>query len=248
MIESLLRNHLAGFRAGRLLDVGPGYGSFSRASAEVTGACSVTYIDCNQDVISWQIEECRKKGLTAEGLLFPLEPAPLEALPGRYDLILCQEILEHLSDAECILSSLVELLTPGGRMVITVPTKFSERWLKRINPRYMQNDSHAHVREFDEAQLRDLLRQAGLRPLVFRPAQAHFFLAHTWVFGTRMRVEESTGVVLTKGVRGFMGRKIFKLSKWLFSLKLLEGLGRLLPRNYFVVAERELVAGSGQKE
>lgn len=238
MIESLLRQHLAGFRASRVLDVGPGYNAFGRIAARVTGAGSVTYIDCNRDVIAWQTDECRKEGLASEGLLFPLEPAALGALSGHYDLILCQEVFEHLANAEDILAALVRHLAPGGRMVVTVPTKLSEQWLKHINPNYMKNDPYGHVREFDEAGLRHLLREAGLQPHIFLPTQPHYFVAHTWFFGTRMKVEESTGKILTKGVRGFVSRKLFKLSKKLFCMTGFERWGRLLPRNYFVVAHK----------
>jgi len=238
VIDLMLQKYLAGFRASRLLDVGPGYNSFSRIAARATGAASVTYIDCNSDVIAWQTEECRKEGLAAEGLLFPLEAAALAALSDNYDLILCQEVLEHLAFAEDILESLVKHLAPQGRVVITVPTKRSEQWLKRINPDYMKNDPFGHVREFDEAGLRKLLQGAGLQPIVFLPTQPHYLVAHTWFFGTRMCVEESTGKILTRGIRGFVSRKLFKLSKFFFNATGFERWGRRLPRNYFVVAEK----------
>jgi SAM-dependent methyltransferase len=238
VIDSLLRQHLEGFHANHVLDVGPGYNAFGRIAARATGAGSVTYIDCNRDVLAWQSAECRKEGFLAECLLFPLEPAALRSLSGHYDLILCQEVLEHLANAEEVLARLVEHLSPGGRIVITVPTKRSEQWLKRINPNYMKNDPHGHVREFDEAGLRELIQGAGLRPMVFLPTQAHFFVAHTWFFGTRMRIEESTGKILTKGIRGFAARKLFKLTKMLFRITGYERWNRLLPRNYFVVAKK----------
>jgi len=236
MIESLLERHLAGYCGKRILDVGPGYSNFSRLAARTIGANEVTYIDCNRTVLSWQIAESRKQKLVAEGLLLPLERSALGGLAGEYDLILCQELLEHLSNAEEILAALSDRLVPGGRMVITVPTKRSEQWLKRLNPNYMQNDPHGHVREFDEAELRKLMRGAGLRPVVFLPTQPHAFVAHTLIFGTRMRIEESTGRILTGGIRGFVSRKLSKLSKKFFCATWPEWWGRMLPRNYFVVA------------
>lgn len=236
MIESLLERHLAGYRGNRILDVGPGYSNFSRLAARIIGATEVTYIDCNQTVLTWQIAESRKQKLIAEGLLLPLERSALGGLAAEYDLILCQELLEHLSNAEEILAALSDRLVPGGRMVITVPTQRSERWLKRLNPDYMKNDPHGHVREFDEPGLRELIRGAGLRPVVFLPTQPHALVAHTVIFGTRMRIEASTGRILTGGIRGFVSRKISKLTRMLFRATGPEWWGRLLPRNYFVVA------------
>jgi len=239
VIESLMERHLAGFSGERLLDVGPGYNHFGRLAARIIGARDVTYIDCDENVLSWQIAECGKRGVEAKGLLIPLERTALGGLADRYDLILCQEVLEHLGNAEEVLAALTKRLAPGGRMVITVPTRRSEQWLKRLNPAYMKNDPHGHVREFDEPGLRELMRGAGLRPVVFLPTQPHAFVAHTLIFGTRMRIEESTGRILTGGIRGFVTRKISKLSKKLFRATGPEWWGRLLPRNYFVVAVKD---------
>ena len=236
MIESLMEEHLSGFSGRQILDVGPGYNHFGRHAARIIGARKVTYIDCAENVLSWQIAECGKRGVEAKGLLIPLERSALSGLEGRYDLILCQEVLEHLGNAEEVLAALAKHLAPGGRMVITVPTRRSERWLKRLNPGYMKNDPHGHVREFDEPGLRELMREAGLRPVVFLPTQPHAFVAHTLIFGTRMRVEESTGRILTGGIRGLLSRKLSKWSKGFFRATGPERWGRLLPRNYFVVA------------
>jgi len=236
VIESLMERHLKDFSGERLLDVGPGYNRFGLLAARIIGGRKMTYIDCDENVLSWQIAESGRRGIEAEGLLIPLERTALGGLAEQYDLILCQEVLEHLVNAEEILSALAMRLAPGGRMVITVPTRRSERWLKWLNPMYMKNDPHGHVREFDEPGLRELMRGAGLRPVVFLPTQPHAFVSHTFIFGTRMRIEESTGRILTGGIRGFASRKLSKLSKGLFRATGPEWWGRLLPRNYFVVA------------
>lgn len=239
MIESLIEQHLTGYCGKRILDAGPGYSNFSRVAARIIGAEKVTYIDCNQDVLSWQLAQSRKQELLADGQLLPLESSALDGLAEEYDLILCQELLEHLSNAEEVLAALVKRLAPEGRMVITVPTQWSERWLKRLNPNYMKNDPHGHAREFDEPGLRKLIREAGLHPVVFLPTQPHALVAHTLIFGTRMRIEESTGRIQTDGIRGFMIRKLSKLSKWIFCATGPEWWGKLLPRNYFVVAVKD---------
>jgi hypothetical protein len=112
----------------------------------------------------------------------------------------------------------------------------------------MKNDPYGHVREFDETALRKLLHEAGLQVLVFLPTQPHYFVAHTWFFGTRMRVEESTGKIVTRGIRGFVSRKLFKLIKKLFCATGFERWGRLIPRNYFVVVQRAVKTNDNEKE
>lgn len=240
MIERLMRQHLRDFRADTILEVGPGYSPFGRVAANITGANNITFVDCDPSVLAWQVSECSKINLAAEYLLVSLESDDLSALGGPYDLILCMEILEHLPNAEEVLRALANRLSPEGRMVITVPTKLSERLMKWLNPSYMEGQVHGHVREFDEHGLREILNQAGLYPLVFIPTQPQAFLSHMWLYGTRMKVEIATGSVLTKGLRRFIGGRLDSYSMRFFMLTGPEWWGRILPRNYFVVGKRGL--------
>jgi SAM-dependent methyltransferase len=238
MIEFLLTEHLKHIHARNILDVGPGYGDFSRIAARLTGARHITYLDCNEAILQWQKAACEKAGITSEELAVNLDMDSLTDVKGRYDLILCQEVLEHLSNAEEVLSFLIKHLNKGGHAVITVPTKSSERWLKRINPAYMRDEPHGHVREFDESALRKLLSSAGLVPITFVPTQPHYFIGHTMLFLTRMKVEGSTGRVLTGGFRGFVLKFFSKGIKRFFMLTGPYWWGRVLSRNYFVVAQK----------
>lgn len=236
MIESLLQTYLQNKPASTILDVGPGYGPFSRVAARITGATKIVYVDCSRAVLDWQAEECRKAGIEAEELQSVLDAESVSSVGGPYDLILCQEVLEHLREAEAVLQGLAGRLSPGGRVVITVPTRRSERWLRRINPSYMNNEPYGHVREFDEAGLRALLDCAGLVPEVFVPTQPHYFLRHTWVFGTRMQVEGSTGNIITQGFRRSVSSHLTEYSRRFFLATGPRFWGRILARNYFVIA------------
>ncbi|MBN8852325.1 MAG: hypothetical protein BGO55_01085 [Sphingobacteriales bacterium 50-39] len=44
-----------------------------------------------------------------------------QKLAGDFDLVLCQQVLEHLVEPETALRNLVAMLRPGGILVITVP-------------------------------------------------------------------------------------------------------------------------------
>lgn len=238
MIDSLIEQHLKGFSAKNILDVGPGYGNFSRIAARVTGATDITYVDCELSILSWQAEECKKLSLASTGLFIYLNEDDLSKLEGTYDLILCQEVLEHLHNAEDVLAAVANRLSENGRILITVPTKRSEQWLKWLNPSYMKDEPFGHVREFDKTALMDMLKNAQLSPIVFIPAQPHFFISHSWFFGTRMKIDGSTGKILTGGLRGFIGKYLHLVTRWFFMLTGMERWGRIIPRNYFVIAER----------
>ena len=123
-------------------------------------------------------------------------------------------------------------------MIVTVPTKRSERWLKTINPSYMKDEPYGHVNEFDEQALRNVIQRAGLEIRTLLPTQPHYFLAHTWLFGTRMKIDGSTGRILTGGLRGFVLSRLTSWSRKLFRATNPQGWGRVFPRNYFVVASK----------
>jgi cyclopropane fatty-acyl-phospholipid synthase-like methyltransferase len=238
MIEPLMKKHLKGFKAKNILDVGPGYSNFARNVAKITGATEIEYFDCDSKVLDWQIQESKKDDIEANGLSINLNSNNLNKLKKSYDIILCMELLEHLSNVRETIISLRKLLSQNGRIIVTVPTKKSERWLKKINPSYMKNEPYGHVREFDEQGIKNLLNKAGFEIVVFIPTQPHYFIMHTWIFGSRMRVENSTGKIITKGMRARIGDLIFRASRKIFLLTDAEKWGRIFPRNYFIIAKK----------
>ena len=89
-----------------------------------------------------------------------------------FDVILCSEVFEHLTDPQLALDELARLLKPGGKLILTAPfsslvhfapyhfaTGFSRYWYEH----------HLSVRRLDIVELRangdwfDLLRQEMLR-------------------------------------------------------------------------------------
>lgn len=238
MIERLMREHLAGVRASSILEVGPGYSKFGRVAADVTGAKKLVLVDVDPAVLDWQRSECEKIGLSVDCQLLSLDVDDLDRITGSYDLILCQEVLEHLTNAEEVLPALATRLAPGGTVIITVPTRFSERLMKRLNPSYMEGQLHGHVREFDQRELMRVIENAGLQPIVFVGTQPHYFISHVWMHATRMKVEMATGSLHTSGVRFFIWGRLTHYLRRLFLFTGPEKWGRLFARNYFVVARK----------
>ena len=74
---------------------------------------------------------------------------------GRFDVVLLLDTLEHVPDDVRALGELGALLKPDGRLVITVP---AHPWLFGVHDRAL-----GHVRRYDEARLRRVVRRAGLR-------------------------------------------------------------------------------------
>jgi SAM-dependent methyltransferase len=94
--------------------------------------------------------------------------ANLVALPlrsARVDTITCLQVVEHLWDLRGFLRECHRTLRPGGDLIVTTPQRhtFSPglgRGEKPLNP--------FHVEEFDGAQLRDLLADAGFEVVEMR--------------------------------------------------------------------------------
>ncbi|HOT92225.1 MAG TPA: class I SAM-dependent methyltransferase [Anaerolineae bacterium] len=236
MIKHQIENALKGFHADRILDIGPGFSTYSRLVSELTGATDVTYLDVSQEVLDYQAEEAKKAGLRAECLRVNLDSEGLLSIPTSFDIILCQEVLEHLHNVDEVLAALAKLLTPKGRIIITVPTKISERWLKFLNPAYMKNEAYGHVQEFDTKKLKQTLDKAGLHPIVFLHNQPHYFICQSWLMISRMEVDGSRGVVVTNDWRRVIFTKLCAYSLKFFLLTNYQFWARIFPRNYFVIA------------
>ncbi len=242
MIDYLITKYLKGYTAKSILDIGPGYANFSLAAARVTRADQITYIDCDLSVLNWQITECQKEGLEAKSILMLLSRESIQNLEDKYDLILCQEVLEHLNDAEDVLFALTQRLSDRGKIIITVPTKASEKWLRFLNPNYMKKGSFCgHVRDIDRSDLLRILDSAGLIPLIILSTQPHYFIFHTWLFAMRAPVDAATGRLLSTGIRTKIGIKLLLITKKLFMMTNMHWWGKRLPRNYFVIAQKKRI-------
>ena len=97
--------------------------------------------------------------------------ASLEELepPGDgFDLIIMLDVLEHIEDDRAALHQLAELLTPEGRLLITVPA-LPILWS-------IHDEANAHYRRYRRSELKSRLEEAGFEPLMLR-----FFFG--WSFG-----------------------------------------------------------------
>jgi SAM-dependent methyltransferase len=99
-----------------------------------------------------------------EGLL----PAALaEVGDGTLDVVLANNVVEHLWEPELALHEMRRLLRPGGALIVNVPTWWGKRFLElaafrlRLAPAEEMND---HKTYYDPRDLWPLLVRAGFRP------------------------------------------------------------------------------------
>jgi SAM-dependent methyltransferase len=81
---------------------------------------------------------------------------------GRFDIVVCSEVLEHLSDGKAAVNELVRVLKPGGDLVVSVPRYLPERVCWALSAAYHQEPG-GHIRLFKKGELLSLLENAGTR-------------------------------------------------------------------------------------
>jgi trans-aconitate methyltransferase len=97
---------------GRMLEIGCGRGGLMRAFAACLPAWSVE----GQDPHPLQASVD-----TNGGRQLPVHGCAISAVPGRFDLIVMNQVLEHVADPEVFWGEVRGKLAPSGRVVVQVP-------------------------------------------------------------------------------------------------------------------------------
>ena len=132
----------------RVLDAGCGTAYGSKLLAEA-GATEVIGVDVAQDVL-----DAVRPNMPSSVILERADVTSLPYDPGRFDLIVCFEVLEHLQDVGLALDELRRVLAPGGLIAASTPNRDT----------YPPGNPH-HVREFtpDEFETELQIRFANVR-------------------------------------------------------------------------------------
>lgn len=132
----------------RTLDVGTSTGSNLRLLRDC-GFTRVTGLDMSPEAIRL----CEEKGFG------PVQLGSVCAMPfpdASFDLVLATDIIEHVDDDVLALAEVARVLSPGGRVLVTVPA-FPSLW-------GLQDEVSLHKRRYRLQPLLDLVRRVGLRP------------------------------------------------------------------------------------
>jgi 2-polyprenyl-3-methyl-5-hydroxy-6-metoxy-1,4-benzoquinol methylase len=150
-LVSLLRAH--GIPAGRVLDVGAGYG-FLLQALEKAG-----YEAHGIELSEHAAEEARR--LTRGQVFVQGAEEPFPFPDGHFDAITMFDVIEHLPRYPASLASCARCLKPGGKLfVITLNAHSLARPL--LGKRWAWHQDPTHVHMFTARMLREGLRGAGL--------------------------------------------------------------------------------------
>jgi SAM-dependent methyltransferase len=141
-------------RGLRVLEVGPGEGGLTRLLAD--RGHRVTAVDLARGWLPALPTERMSGAALAEMTRLPFAAA-------SFDAVVAAEVIEHIADLGSALAEAARVLTPGGRLVVTVPYRETLQMVTcpDCGGRFERN---GHVRTFDEAGLETALRGAGLEP------------------------------------------------------------------------------------
>jgi SAM-dependent methyltransferase len=144
-------DRFAAYVAGSVAEVGAGIGTFS---ARILGR------DPEHLLLIEPEESCarmladrfgadRRVALVREQL--PESPALRR---GQFDLVVCQNVLEHVGDDTESVAAMAEALRPGGRLALVVPA--GEKLFGSLD------DAYGHWRRYEPQGLRALIEASGL--------------------------------------------------------------------------------------
>lgn len=147
----------------RVVNAGAGEGLFSRLLLGIRGVEQVTEIDVSYQSHSRRPVEARQQIVAASLIAIPLANESV-------DLVLCTEVLEHISEDGQALDEMRRVIGPEGWLLISVPTPPAV-----FDP--------AHVREgYTPGELSEMLGLRGLEVVEMRYCMYAMFqlLLRTW--------------------------------------------------------------------
>jgi 2-polyprenyl-6-hydroxyphenyl methylase/3-demethylubiquinone-9 3-methyltransferase len=153
------RTPLAGKTA---LDVGCGAGLLAEPLARL--GAKVTGLDASPDLVAVAREHAKAGGLDIDYVA-----GELSELQGRFDLITCMEVVEHVADPAEFIGTLAARLSPNGLLLMSTPnaTSWSRLLLITVAEGVGQIPKGTH--DFDKFigpdRIRTLLGDAGLKCL-----------------------------------------------------------------------------------
>ncbi len=144
----------------RTLDAGCGSGAFTMYAARCGNeAVGISFDDRNNLIAT---ERSRLLGLTNIRFI----TADLRKLDeisenlGKFDQIICTEVIEHILNDRKLLADLSSLLKSGGRLILTTPFKHGR---PIHGDRISDTEDGGHVRAgYTHEEIRDMFAQAGL--------------------------------------------------------------------------------------
>lgn len=147
-------------RKKKILDIGCGVGTIdlylAKANKHVVG------IDISQNGIKIAKKNAQKFGLS-KSVRYVVANFPTEAPKGKFDLIICSEILEHIKQDKLAVIKIRNLLNNNGLVITSSPSKNAP--LYRIGLLGNFDKMVGHLRRYTVGSYTRLFKNSGLQVL-----------------------------------------------------------------------------------
>lgn len=146
LVARLIRDQMVQNPPLEIIDVGCGWG-VTLSYLEGLGH-RVTGLDVGLDALGLLDRPNRNL------VLGDIQNGPIpDSAKGRFDVVLALDVLEHLDDDRAALDHLLQLVRPGGMVIITVPAQ-PELWSEF-------DEIQGHRRRYTKKQVSELMAQNG---------------------------------------------------------------------------------------
>jgi 2-polyprenyl-6-hydroxyphenyl methylase/3-demethylubiquinone-9 3-methyltransferase len=173
----------AGLHGKTVLDVGCGGGilaeSMARKGATVKG------VDLSEKALKVADLHSLESGVSVDYEMIAAEALAARE-PGRYDVVTCMEMLEHVPDPAAIVQACATLVKPGGHVFFSTLNRNPKSYLFAvIGAEYVLNllprGTHDYAKFLKPAELSQYVRNAGLtvgglKGLGYNPISRHYSL------------------------------------------------------------------------
>lgn len=122
-----------GFRGKRVLDVGSAYGGFLVAAAHA-GATELVGIDVDSKLLDLARLLLADHHVEARLEVADITDTTLPSRLGTFDIVFCNDVLEHVRDLDGTARNLAGLLKPKGRLFLEIPNGLAIQ--------YIESDGH----------------------------------------------------------------------------------------------------------
>ena len=150
----------------KILDIGCGSGRHTCAAYRCQNV-TVIGVDLNFKELIEADDRLKLHDRLGEhgGGTWGLSAADLTCLPFKddcFDMVICSEVLEHITQYQIALKEIVRILKPGCDLVVSVPRFWPERICWALSQDYY-NARGGHVRIFKQSNLITALEDAGVK-------------------------------------------------------------------------------------
>ena len=177
-------------RGKRILDVGAGGGAWLMA-AQGSGA-GFEGIEMCQDCHTYA-RDVNRLALDDR----PVHDPYWRSRAGQFDVVSSWDVLEHVPDPRGFLLDCIDLLAPGGHLLVSTPVRDTKLdnigillyhcTLGRVQFILQNRYSRIHLQIFHSEQLKSLLVKKGLRPIYYRAFQEFSFPMERYFFNVGFR-------------------------------------------------------------